>query len=225
MSISISERSSPRRSLDPAHASRRRVAALVGDTAGFTLIELLVGMVLSLMLALAIAPLWVSAEKVTVEGGDRVLVTFQARTMVARLERDLRLAGALGGGGLECAPVVEADGHHLVVVTRSSSDATPELVEWEVVGASLMRRRGPWVGVPSGGVSHSLFTDHKTMLEGLATGASFAYLSGTRSLADDSTAERDAITDVVIQGALIVGGRPDVPGALVPFRVVMRVAR
>ena len=183
------------------------------------------GLVLSLMLALAIAPLWTTAEKVTVEGGDRVVATFQARTMVARLERDLRLASALGGGDLECAPVVEADGHHLVVVTRSAADATPEIVEWELVGGSLMRRRGPWAGVPAGGVSHSLFTDHKTMLEGLAPGGSFAYLSGTRALADDATPERDAITDVVVQGAVIVGGRPDVPGALVPFRAAMRVAR
>jgi prepilin-type N-terminal cleavage/methylation domain-containing protein len=192
---------------------------------GFTLIELLVGLALSLMLALAIAPLWIAAEKVTVEGGDRVLATFQARTMVARLERDLRLASALGGGGLECAPVVEADGHHLVVVTRSASDAAPEIVEWELVGGSLMRRRGPWVGVPAGGVPHSLFSDHKTMLEGLAPGGSFAYLSGTRALADDATSERDAISDVIVQGAVIVGGRPDIPGALVPFRVAMRVAR
>lgn len=192
---------------------------------GFTLIELLVGLALSLMLALAIAPLWTTAEKVTVEGGDRVLATFQARTMVARLERDLRLASALGSGGLECAPVVEADKHHLVVVTRSGSDATPEIVEWELVGGSLMRRRGPWVGVPAGAVSHSLFNDHKTMLEGLAAGASFAYLSGSRTLADDATSERDAISDVIVQGAVTVGGRPDVSGALVPFRAVMRVAR
>jgi hypothetical protein len=111
------------------------------------------------------------------------------------------------------------------VVTRSAADATPEIVEWELVGGSLMRRRGPWVGVPSGGVSHALFSDHKTMLEGLAAGGSFTYLSGTRALADDATAERNAITDVVVQGALIVGARPDIPGALVHFRAAMRVAR
>lgn len=200
-------------------------SAPVTDSRGFTLIEVLVGMVLSLMLALAIAPLWVSAEKVTVEGGDRVLATFQARTMVARLERDLRMASALGGGGLDCAALVEADRHHLVVVTRSSSDATPELVEWELVGGSLMRRRGPWVGVPAEGVSHSLFNDHKTMLEGLGPDASFAYLSGTRALAEDATPECAAITDVVIEGSVVVGARADAPGALVPFRDVMRVAR
>jgi len=201
------------------------LAAPTGGSYGFSLIELLVGLALSLMLALAIAPLWTTASKVTVEGADRVVATFQARTMVARLERDLRLASAREGGELECAPVVEADGRHLVVVTRSAADATAEIVEWEMVGGSLMRRRGPWVGVPAGGVSHGLFIDHKTMLEGLASGGSFAYLSGTRALADDATAERDAITDVVVQGAVIVGGRPDVPGGLVPFRAAMRVAR
>jgi hypothetical protein len=79
--------------------------------------------------------------------------------------------------------------------------------------------------MPGGVVSHSLFSDHKTMLEGLAAGGSFTYLSGARALADNATAERDAISDVVIQGAVIVGGRPDVPGALVPFRAAMRVAR
>lgn len=204
---------------------RSFVVASVADSYGFSLVELLVGLALSVMLALAIAPLWVAAQKVTVEGGDRVLATFQARTMVARLERDLRLASALGGGGLECAPLVQANGHHLVVVTRSAADATPEIVEWELVGGSLMRRRGPWVGVPAGGVSHSLYSDHKTMLENLATGGSFTYLSGTRALAVDATTERDAITEVVVQGAVIVGGRPDVPGALVPFRAAMRVAR
>jgi len=187
--------------------------------------ELLVGLALSLALALAIAPLWTTAEEVTVDGGDRVLATFQTRTAVARLERDLRLASALGGGDLQCAPVVEADGSHVVVVTRSAVDATPEIVEWELVGGSLMRRRGPWAGIPAGGVSHSQFNDHKTMLEGLAAGASFAYLSGSRFLAADATPERGAITDVDIQGAVVVGGRADVPGALVPFHAAMRVAR
>jgi prepilin-type N-terminal cleavage/methylation domain-containing protein len=202
-----------------------RLVPPVGDSHGFSLIELLVGLVLSLMLALAIAPLWTTASKLTVEGADRVMATFQARTAVARLERDLRLASALGGVGLECAPVVEADEHHLVVVTRSAANATPELVEWELVGGSLMRRRGPWAGIPAGGVSHSLFNDHKTMLEGLAAGGSFAYLSGARVLAGNATPERDAITEVVIQGAAIVGARAEVPGALVPFRATMRVAR
>jgi prepilin-type N-terminal cleavage/methylation domain-containing protein len=219
MSICTSSRS-PKRV-----GARVRLAAPVGDSYGFSLIELLVGLVLSLMLALAIAPLWTTASKVTVEGADRVVATFQARTAVARLERDLRLASALGGVGLECAPVVEADEHHLVVVTRSAANATPELVEWELVGGSLMRRRGPWAGIPAGGVSHSLFNDHKTMLEGLAAGGSFAYFSGVQALADDATPERDAITDLVIQGAAIVGARADAPGALVPFHATMRVAR
>ncbi len=219
MSICTSSRS-PQRA-----GGRVRLAAVACDSSGFSLIELLVGLVLSLILALAIAPLWTTASKVTVEGADRVVATFQARTAVTRLERDLRLASALGGGGLECAPVVEADGRHLVVVTRSAANATPELVEWELVGGSLMRRRGPWVGIPAGGVSHSLFNDHKTMLEGLAAGGSFAYLSGARALAGNATPERDAITEVVIQGAAIVGARAEVPGALVPFRATMRVAR
>jgi prepilin-type N-terminal cleavage/methylation domain-containing protein len=219
MSICTSSRF-PEGASSPGH-----MVAPVGVSHGFSLIELLVGLALSLMLALAIAPLWTTASKVTVEGADRVVATFQARTAVARLERDLRLASALGGVGLECAPVVEADEHHVVVVTRSAANATPELVEWELVGGSLMRRRGPWAGIPAGGVSHSLFNDHKTMLEGLTAGGSFAYLSGARVLVGDATPERDAITDVVIQGAAVVGARADAPGALVPFHATMRVAR
>jgi len=219
MSISTSNR------IPNGTGARPSAIGPVGGFYGFSLIELLVGLALSLMLALAIAPLWMAAQKVTVEGGDRVLVTFQERTMVARLERDLRLASALGGGGLECAPVVQANARHLVLVTRSAASATPEIVEWELVGGSLMRRRGLWAGMPGGVVSHSLFSDHKTMLEGLAAGGSFTYLSGARALADDATADRDAISDVVIQGAVIVGARPDLPGALVSFRAAMRVAR
>jgi hypothetical protein len=174
--------------------------------AGITLLELLVGMALTLVLAGALAPAWLGLQAAEVAAGDRAVVLVQSRVVVARLERDLRLAG--GGGGLAGAGgLVEADATHLVLLTAGLDGTGSELVEWEVVGTVLMRRRAPAVVAPRLPVSHGMFTDNKTMLEGVASRALFTYWSGGRALVVPLTAsDLQQVEVVCAQSSLAAAG-------------------
>jgi hypothetical protein len=158
-------------------SSERHRSRSVG---GFTAMELILGTALALLLVTSIAPLWISLENSGVRGADRVIKVMQGRVAVARLERDLRLA--TGGGCLfsTSGALLDATSDQVVFLSRSvDSDAeTPMLVEWEISSGRLMRR---WGGCPSSRplvFAHSLYVDHKTMLEGVASASEFCYVIG-----------------------------------------------
>jgi hypothetical protein len=178
-----------------------------------TLLELLVGLALTLIIAAALLPAWLGLQSSAVAGGDRAVSLVQSRVAVARLERDLRLAGAGGGRG-GGGGLVEADGVHLVLLTSGADGTGCEVVEWEFVGTALMRRRAPEAAAPELPVTHAVFRDHKTMLEGVVAGAAFAYLSGGRLLAEPLAAEDLLDVEEVRIEASLVGPTGKVTEAL-----------
>ena len=54
-------------------------------TAGMTLLELLVGMTLTLVLAAAVVPVWLSLQAQTIASGDHVVSLLQSRVAVGPL--------------------------------------------------------------------------------------------------------------------------------------------
>lgn len=158
------------------HCRREHADRFICTTDGLSLIEVLVALCLSLVLLLGIAPLWVSLYRTGV-GTHEVLVDLQRwRVVAARLERDLRMASGDVPGRLDCVPVLEATATRVVFVTQSAQAEGLEIVAWEIVAGSLMRRRAPLplAGPPT---LPSAFQDNKTMLEGTA-GGTFSYSAG-----------------------------------------------
>jgi hypothetical protein len=150
-----------------------------GTCGGFSLIELILGLALTACLAVAVAPLWLSLQTTGVREGDQTVRMLQARVAVARFERDLRLASAADCPFSLSAPILEASPSQVVGGGRLPAAAAPVLVEWEIVNGTLMRRRGACPVARPPAFSHSLFVDHKTMLEGVEPGSSLAYLVGS----------------------------------------------
>lgn len=140
------------------------------------MVELLVGLALALCLAAAAAPLWLSLERAGTQEGDRTVQWLQGRVAVARLERDLRLASAGGCLFAVSGPLLEAAADQVVFLERARPGAAPILVEWELVGGALMRRWGDCPATRPSSYRHSLFRDHKTMLEGVRAGSAFSYV-------------------------------------------------
>lgn len=143
---------------------------------GFSLVELLVGLALASLLIAATAPLWVSLQRAGVEETDRTVFLLQQRVAAARLERDLRLAGARGCLFTTAGPVLEASASQIVLLVGSSADGPPILVEWEITRGALMRRWGPCPGCRPAEFTHSLYRDNKTVLEGLSGDSAFTYV-------------------------------------------------
>ncbi len=148
-----------------------------GGAAAFSLIELLVYLGLVSTIAASILPLWSALERRAADSADQTYRLLAARVVAARFERDLRLASVAGSVGVGTA-LLEATQTECVIVTRSQDGASLELVEWEVTGANLMRRRGVWTGSLPETINHGLYFDHKTMFEGAASGSRFSYVSG-----------------------------------------------
>lgn len=142
--------------------------------AGFTLVEVLVGALLTLALFALMFPVWERLQQIAGDETEHAVAVAQTRVAVARFERDMRCASAVDTTGAECRAVLDATPSRLVLVSRPGREAAPELIEWEITGSSLMRRRGPWPGSLPGDFPKNLFTDHKTMLERVET-ASFSY--------------------------------------------------
>ena len=167
----------------------------------FTLLELLVGLSLTMLVAAALAPLWVSWQRALVGAADHTLAGLQGRVAAERFERDCRLATTLGCGDLGGASVVLATASQVVIVSRpAGAHAATELVEWEVSGGSLMRRRGSWPGLLPSAFPHALFTDNKTMLEGLSADSVFEYWAGGVK-AEDPASLRSEIDVVRLSGS------------------------
>ena len=183
---------------EPAVLLRRR-------DRGFTVVELLVGLTLALLLALGTAPMVLSLQAVGVAEGDRTVGALQGRVAAARLERDLRLASA-GDSPFCCeGPILEASASQVVFLGHAYAADSTVLIEWEVAGTSLMRRWGPCPTQRPSTFTHSLYTDSKTMVSGLAPGARLSYkLCGQLS---SSVAEQDLwrVESVSLQG----GGRDE----------------
>jgi type II secretory pathway component PulJ len=137
------------------------------------MMEMLVALVLSLVLLAAALPLWNGITSRTSDAQERLVQLQRWQVVAARLERDLRLASADGVAGLGCAPIIEARPNKVTLVTRTADGTKLELVSWEIVGGSLMRRRNP-LDYEGAGLPVGPFSDNKTMLEGVREG-SFGY--------------------------------------------------
>ena len=153
-----------------------RPRRVVGE-AGFSLIELLVGLALTLIVAMAALALWEGLERTGAGAGDRMVRLIQGRVAVARLSRDLRLASAQGCPFVASGAVLEASSEHVVLLTRSGDPGDLLLVEWELVGGSLMRRRGSCPATRPATITHSLFVDNKTMIEDVRPGSCFRFFA------------------------------------------------
>jgi hypothetical protein len=168
-------------------------------------VELLVALALTLVVAGAALSLWAGLERTGSGDADRMVLLTQSRVAVARLERDLRLGTAQGCPFAVAGPVLEAKAAQVVLLTRSGETGALALVEWEVVGGSLMRRRGSCPLVRPVSVPHSLFTDNKTMLEGLNSGACFHYfVSGVEVPTPVPAAELPFVDEVRLAGRATV---------------------
>lgn len=182
---------------------------------GFTLIELVIGLALAVILALAVAPLWISLQSGSTRESDQTICLLQERVAVSRFERDLRLASAADCPFALTAPIVEATDSRVVFVTRSVTGVDPIVVEWEIVRGSLMRRWGPCPSTRMVALSGSAYRDNKTMLEGVQSGSSFTYIvDGTSQVAPVTEAELAAIERVTLDL------RAKSEGARSPVRVV-----
>ena len=159
--------------------SQSFAAAVARREAGLSVIELLLGLSLALCLALGVAPLWVSFQSLGVREGDQTVWSLQARVSVARFERDLRTAGAEACRFPAGAAVLQATSSQVVLLVRTGEATAPVIVEWEIVGGSIMRRRGPCPVTRPTAYAHALYTDNKTMLENVDTTRSrFSYCVG-----------------------------------------------
>lgn len=166
---------------------------------GFTMIELMLGLTLAVMLALAVSPLWVSLQRTSVSAGDQTLRLLQERVAVSRFERDMRLASAADCPFELSAPIVEATKSRVVIVAPAAVDQTPIVVEWEIVGGTLMRRWGDCPSNRTLALAGSVYRDNKTMLEGVQKGSAFSYLvDGTVLPVPAREAELAAIQTVVL---------------------------
>lgn len=166
---------------------------------GFSLLELLVALALALVVMAATAPLFVSLGQTAVSEADGTIGSLQGRVAVARLERDLRIASAARCPFVAHGPVLEASRQQVVFLQASSSEGPPLLVEWELTATgSLMRR---WGNCPSSRPTtypHSLFRDHKTMLERLRPSSCFRYEVAGGAVLDSVEQENLALVKAVL---------------------------
>jgi type II secretory pathway pseudopilin PulG len=185
--------------------------------AGFSVIELILGLALTLCLALAVAPLWLSIQAAGAREGDQTVRLLQARVAVARFERDLRLASAAGCPFSLSGPVLAASGSQVVFLERGTAGTPPILVEWEIVNGALMRRRGVCPLERPAAFSHSLYVDNKTMLEGVKPGSVLSYFAG--GVAIDPSA---GVVDLSAVDTVVVELQTAADGAIPPVRVTAR---
>lgn len=153
--------------------SKRR---LKGGAAGFSALELLIGLALTVGLALAVCPLWTQMNEAAANRTDLSVAMVQSRVAIARLERDLRLSSAADCRFTCTGPILEASVDQVVFLESAGTGLAPLLVEWELNGGALMRRRGACPAVRPGTFGHMIYADHKTMLEQLEAGGTFRYV-------------------------------------------------
>ena len=150
-------------------------SARSADGRGFTLLELVLGLTMAMVIATAVAPLWLSLEKSAVGEADRTVSFVQGQVAAARFERDLRLASARNSPFATTCPVLQASPSQVVFLEGTTDDSAPTIVEWELVKGTLMRRVGPCPSTRPSAFSHALYSDSKTMLEQVEVGSQLAY--------------------------------------------------
>jgi type II secretory pathway component PulJ len=218
--MSTSERGRPGRLGRPA---LRPAAVRCRDAVGLSLIELLLALALGLCLALAVAPLWTSFQALGARETDKTIWTLQARVAAGRLERDLRAATAEGCPFPVDGPVLQATSSQVVLLVRKDGSAAPILVEWELTAGALMRRWGPCPAQKPLTYAHSLYSDSKTMLEGIASATSaFGYYRAGVGLEAPALGPDLAGIDGV---SLMLGSGGASPGVGESVRVFARVGR
>jgi type II secretory pathway pseudopilin PulG len=192
--------------------------------AGFTLLELLVGLTLTMVLAAAIAPLWLGWQRAFVHSADRTVAGLQGRVVAERLERDLRLASTVGCGDLGSRSILAADNHQVIFLSRTDPvSGPPDIVEWDIAGARLMRRTRAWPGSLPASFPHQSFTDNKTMVEKVSD-AVFSFYSGGTQLITPSI-DLAAIDEVRLTAAVAGQSEPVGPGRGAPLLAAARVGR
>jgi hypothetical protein len=179
-----------------------------------SLIELLVALALTLVVAAATLSLWAGLQRAEAGDADRMILLTQARVAIARLERDLRLGTAQGCMFPLAGPVLEGQASEVVLLTRGVEGGL-EVVEWEAVGGSLMRRKGPCPAVRPSLIVHTLYNDNKTMLQNLGSSARFRYFMHGVEVEPPVAAEDLPFVDEV----RLVGGA-SVPGTSLSVKVV-----
>jgi len=110
-----------------------------------------------------------------VRDGDGAIGVLEGRVVAGRIEKDLRLATAQYCPFKATGAILDAEATQVVFLTRSSEGQPPAIVEWEISGSALMRRKGSCPEAKPVTFSHSLYADHKTMLDGLRQGGRFTY--------------------------------------------------
>lgn len=177
---------------------------------GFSLVELLVGLALVLCVSLAALALWRSVESTGVSNGDRMLRIVQGRVALARLERDVRLATAQTCPFASAGCILEATKDQVVFLTRSNSTGELQLVEWELAGRNLMRRRGPCPNSLPSGFSHALYADNKTMLESVSESSRFRYfVRGNEVLPPVDGCALFEVDEIELAARTFAADRPD----------------
>jgi prepilin-type N-terminal cleavage/methylation domain-containing protein len=189
---------------------------------GFTLIELLVGLAIVVSLAAALAPVWLSLERAGANEGDRAISFVQGRVAVARLERDLRLAGAAGCPFPTTCAILEALPSQVVLLERGAEGTAPSIIEWEIAKGSLMRRVGRCPASRPVAFAHSLYSDNKTMLEHLDASSELAYVVNGVRVPGPVAAGDLALVDFVV---LAVATKPAPAPGQVPISTTARVGR
>lgn len=177
---------------------------------GFTLLELVIGLALAVSLAIAAAPLWHGLETAGTRAADGAVWILQQRVAMGRLERDLRLAGADGCTFPVSGPVLQASEDQVVFLVPSVSRDEPLIVEWEIIGGSLMRRWGVCPPRRLNVFPHSLYLDNKTMLQDIGRASSFTYLvrgtDGGAPVAESDVASIDTVVVHLVNSGSETGG-------------------
>lgn len=185
--------------------SSRRVLA-------FTVVELMVGITIAAFLALAIAPVWISLERMGDGETDQQIWFLQSRVALAGFERDFRAGGAGDCLFASAGPILEATTTQVVVLVHKNEDALPVVVEWELNRGSLMRRWGQCPERRPLAWMHSAYRDSKTMLDHVLPDSGFVYYAGSRRLSVPvEEAQLASVTTVELE---LTGGAPGAPGTV-----------
>ncbi len=184
--------------------------------------EILLGIALALVLALGLAPVWLSFETLAAREGDATVWASQGRVAVARLEKDARLTGFDECSFAAAGAVLQASPSQVVLLVRNPDSSAPLLVEWEIVNGALMRRWGPCPSVKPAVFPHSLYVDSKTMLDEVdASKSAFGYSLAGRVVGRVDAEGLQSVDELSID----VVRQNDGPGVAAAFGTVAQVGR
>lgn len=171
------------------------------------MVEVLVGLFIAVCLAAAIAPVSLALQKAGEDETDGMIWFLQARVAIARFEKDMRLASGAGCPFPSVSMVLQASPTQVIILRRTGDESPPIIVEWEIVNGSLMRRWGRCPDVAPTIFPHSLYVDHKTMLEDVSNASRLSYWANGSvfdSVPPDDLAQIEEVT-IELRGS--VAGR------------------